>query len=163
MYPNQFPWNYHHPSTQEAYHNGDSVQSQYGDNAEGAWYGQASGLPRYPIPFPQPGQGTGQFPGAPGQFPGQIPGAQGPGTGATLAPPPSYTPAQTQQATFAVDPGSIAGCLFRYTYVWLRNFEQFWFYPVFVGRNSVAGFRWNGFRWNYFGMSLRQINSFTCF
>ena len=26
-----------------------------------------------------------------------------------------------QVGTFAVDPGSIRGCLFRYTYVWLNN------------------------------------------
>jgi hypothetical protein len=77
------------------------------------------------------------------------------------APPPSYVPAQVE--TFAVDPGSIRRCLFRYTYVWLRGFEQFWFFPTFVGRTSVSGWRWTGFRWVFFGLSLRQIQSFTCF
>jgi hypothetical protein len=33
---------------------------------------------------------------------------------------------------------------------------------VFVGRNSVAGWRWNGFRWVYFGVDLRRIDSFVC-
>ncbi|MFP5107077.1 hypothetical protein ACSU6B_09930 [Neobacillus sp. C211] len=100
------------------------------------------------------------------QFGGQPPFAppgQGPGAGAPTSPPPSYVPAQTQQVEqFAVDPGSIRRCLFRFTYVWLRGFQQFWFYPTFVGRTSVSGWRWTGFRWVYMGISLRQIQSFTC-
>ncbi|MBB6731833.1 transporter [Cohnella zeiphila] len=81
---------------------------------------------------------------------------------APTAPPPQFVPQQPPQ-TFAVDPGAIAGCLFRQTYVWLRNGNSFWFYPVFVGRTSVAGFRWNGRFWFYTGIDLRQIVSFTCF
>jgi len=111
--------------------------------------------------FPQmgPPQGPPGFPP-----PGQSPEAGQPTAPPPSAPPPSFVPAQTQQAaTFAVDPGSIRRCLFRYTYVWLRNFQQFWFYPTFVGRTSVAGWRWTGNRWVYFGISLRQIQSFTCF
>jgi len=79
-------------------------------------------------------------------------------------PPPSFTP--QQQATVAptaVDPGAIAGCRGRNTYVWLRNGDNFWFYPVFIGRTSVAGYRWNGFFWMYTGLDLRQITSFSCF
>lgn len=97
--------------------------------------------------------------------PPSLPGSQGPGQGSQsgppTAPPPSYVPAQ-QATAFAVDPGSIRGCLFRYTYVWLNNRQQFWFYPTFVGRTSVSGWRWNGFMWMFFGISLRQIQSFTC-
>lgn len=113
--------------------------------------------------FPSPG---GPPQGPPGtQGPPFGPQSQGSQSGPPTAPPPSFVPAQTQQqvSTFAVDPGSIRGCLFRYTYVWQRNREQYWFYPIFVGRTSVAGWRWNGFRWVYFGVSLRQIESFTCF
>ncbi|HBS44831.1 MAG TPA: transporter, partial [Paenibacillus sp.] len=33
----------------------------------------------------------------------------------------------------------------------------------FVGRNSVAGFRWFGLFWGYFGIDLNRIRSFTCF
>ncbi|MNV67732.1 hypothetical protein D3C71_1605430 [compost metagenome] len=68
-----------------------------------------------------------------------------------------------QAATFAIDPGGIRRCLFRNTYIWLNNGEQFWFFPVFVGRNSIAGFRWFGFFWAYFGIDLNRISSFTCF
>ncbi|MED4531347.1 hypothetical protein [Metabacillus fastidiosus] len=81
--------------------------------------------------------------------------------GPPTAPPPSFVPQQQVEA-YAVDPGGIARCLFRYTYVWLRGFEQFWFYPTFVGRNSVSGYRWTGHRWVYYGIDLRQIQSFTC-
>lgn len=116
---------------------------------------------------PPPGQGVG--PGGPGVPPPFFPpggGGQtgGPQSGPPTSPPPPFTPTQSQQqvGVFAVDPGSIRGCLFRFTYVWLENRQQFWFYPVFVGRRSVAGYRWNGFRWLYFGIDLRQIQSFTC-
>ncbi|MFB1051891.1 hypothetical protein [Paraliobacillus sp. JSM ZJ581] len=106
--------------------------------------GGGQGGPSSPPPFPPPGQGSQ--------------------SGPPMGPPPEFTPSQTQKAqTFAVDPGSIQGCLYRYTYIWLRGFQQFWFYPTYVGRRSVSGYRWNGFRWVYFGIDLRQIQSFTCF
>ncbi|WP_136607772.1 MULTISPECIES: transporter [Paenibacillus] len=82
---------------------------------------------------------------------------------APASPPPQFTPPMPAASTFAVDPGAISGCLFRNTYVWLVGGSGFWFYPVFVGRTSVAGFRWNGFFWMYSGVDLRQIQSFTCF
>ncbi|MDG0809154.1 transporter [Cohnella rhizosphaerae] len=63
----------------------------------------------------------------------------------------------------AVDPGAIRGCLYRNTYIWLNNGQGFWFYPTFVGRTSVSGFRWNGFFWMFSGVSLDRIESFTCF
>ncbi|CQR48446.1 hypothetical protein BN1058_02815 [Paraliobacillus sp. PM-2] len=107
-------------------------------------FGGGQGGPGSPPPFPPPGQEQQ--------------------SGPPMGPPPGFTPSQTQQAqTFAVDPGSIRGCLYRYTYIWLRGFQQFWFYPTYVGRRSVSGYRWNGFRWIYFGIDLRQIQSFTCF
>ena len=107
-----------------------------------------------------PGQG-GQFPGFPGFPGGQFPGGQQP-SGPPSTAPPSFTPAQPQYQTFAVDPGAIRGCLFRFTYVWLRR-SSFWFFPTFVGRNSIAGFRWTGFRWVYFGIDLDRIVSFQCY
>lgn len=82
---------------------------------------------------------------------------------APTAPPPQTAPPKPMTSTFAVDPGAIAGCLYRNTYVWPRSGPGFWFYPVFVGRTSVAGFRWNGFSWMYTGIDLQRIESFTCF
>jgi len=98
-----------------------------------------------------------QGPPPPGPPPGQL---QGPPQG----PPPAFTPQQqTAVSPTAVDPGAIFGCRNRYTFVWLRNGENFWFYPVFVGRTSVSGYRWNGFFWMYTGLDLRQITTFTCY
>lgn len=98
------------------------------------------------------------------------PGAQ-PGGGAggsqsdapPTSPPPSFVPQQSPISPFAIDPGAISSCRRRFTYVWLNNGDGFWYYPTFVGRQSVAGYRWFGFFWFFHGVDLRQIQSFTCF
>ncbi|MGP4071747.1 transporter [Piscibacillus sp. B03] len=130
-----------------------------------------------------PGQGgppggfpPGFGPGGPGGGPGGgfQPGPGGPGgpgqgpSGPPQGPPPSFTPQQGggqggQFGVQAVDPGSIRGCLYRYTYVWLDNRQRFWFYPTYVGRRSVSGYRWTGFFWVYYGIDLRRIDSFQCY
>ena len=128
--------------------------------------GTGGGFPGFPGGPGVPGAPGG--PGAPGSGPGGFPGTPGPpggapgGVQAPTAPPPQFIP-QMQASTFAIDPGGIRHCLFRNTYIWLNNGEQFWFFPVFVGRNSVAGFRWFGFFWGYFGIDLNRVGSFTCF
>ncbi|HLR51378.1 MAG TPA: hypothetical protein VK072_00690 [Candidatus Avamphibacillus sp.] len=119
----------------------------FGFPSGGPYYGQPPGLP-YPT-----------YPG--GQSPWQQAPPQQTG-GPPTSPPPAFQPTQPGVQTFAVDPGAIQGCLFRFTYVWL-NRDSFWFYPVFVGRNSVAGYRWRRNRWVYFGIDLNQIQSFQCF
>ena len=108
---------------------------------------------------PGGGQPGFPFPGGGGQFPG---GTQQPPVGAPTTPPPSFTPTQQQFQTYAVDPGAIQGCLYRFTYVWLYR-ESFWFFPVFVGRRSISGFRWSGYRWVYYGVDLDRIQSFQCY
>lgn len=110
--------------------------------------------------FPGGGAPGGPGGGPPGGFP--FPGGGGQTAGAPDSPPPSFTPTQQQFQTYAVDPGAIRGCLYRFTYVWLYR-NSFWFFPVFVGRQSVAGYRWTGFRWVYFGIDLDRIQSFQCF
>ncbi|WP_110112223.1 transporter [Bacillus sp. CGMCC 1.16541] len=119
------------------------------------------GFPGGGQPFP-PG-----FPGGGGGFPPSPPPGQG-GQGSTqppTSPPPSFTPqlSASGPSVFAVDPGAIRRCLFRFTYIWQNNGRQFWFYPTFVGRNSVAGFRWTGFFWVYSGIDLQTIREFQCF
>lgn len=109
----------------------------------------------FPIFGPPPGQQQGGFP--PPQGP---PFGGGPTNLMPTEPPPSFTPKQAPQP-FAIDQGSIQGCLFRFTYIWLRR-DAFWFFPVHVGRRSISGFRWIGFRWSYFGIDLRHIQSFQC-
>lgn len=103
----------------------------------------------------------GLFPGGGNQFPGQMPPSGNQTSSPPNAPPPSFTPVEQQIQPFAVDPGAIRGCLYRFTYVWL-NRDQFWYFPTFVGRNSVAGFRWRRNRWVYFGIDLNRIQSFQC-
>ncbi|MDV6379024.1 hypothetical protein ORD22_12450 [Sporosarcina sp. GW1-11] len=117
------------------------------------WFPGMPGLPSFPG---QPG-----FPGQP-NFPNQ-PG-QGGQSSAPTTPPPNQIPSYPEFQTFAVDPGAISGCLYRYTYVWTSRFNGFWFYPTFVGRTSVAGFQWNPrrYRWEYLGIDLQRIDSFRC-
>ncbi|ULL20071.1 hypothetical protein DVH26_32945 [Paenibacillus sp. H1-7] len=141
----------------------------------GGFPGTPGGFPGTPGGFP----GTpGGFPGGPGGFPGGIPGGfpGGPGGtpgapgsefGAPQSPPPSFVPPEPSVSMFAVDPGSIRGCLFRYVYIWQNNGDQYWMFLTHVGRRSIAGFRWFGFGptgfWLYFGLDLNRIRSFTCF
>lgn len=150
----------------------NSFTNELSDDRQFPW---TPGGPSHGGPFPGGPGGPphgGPFPGGPGgpsqggpPFPGGPGGSnQGPGQSAQApnSPPPNFTPKQSQVQTFAVDSGAIRGCLFRFTYIWLRR-DAFWFFPVFVSRFSVAGFRWVGFRWVYFGIDLRQIQSFQCF
>ncbi len=117
---------------------------------------------RPPFGFP-PGQGPGFPPGqGPGGPPFGPPGG-GQGSGPPSGPPPSFVPQQPTFGTFAVDPGAIRPCLFRFVYIWLDNRQQFWAWLTFVGRRSVAGWRWTGFNWAYFGVDINRIVSFTCF
>lgn len=156
MYPNNFDPYYRDPNPYDYYSYQTPVTEGYVHpyHYDERILGQIGQM--LPPMGPPPGSSPGFPPG--GQFPGQ-----GPDTGAPTAPPPTFVPTKPLSATtFAVDPGSIRRCLFRFTYIWLRNFQQFWFYPVFIGRTSISGYRWTGLRWVFFGVSLRQIESFTC-
>lgn len=90
---------------------------------------------------------------------------QGGHSGPPSSPPPSFVPPESQgPSLYAVDPGGIRGCLYRYTYIRLNNGRSFWYYPTYVGRTSVAGWRWRPqqYRWVYFGIDLSRIRSYTC-
>lgn len=82
------------------------------------------------------------------------------------SPPPSFTPqkaAPNQSTTRMVNPGSMRNCIGRFTYVWLSNGQEFWFFPIQLWPNSVSGFRWDRrFGWAYTGISLNRIDMFTC-
>lgn len=118
--------------------------------------------------MPGPGGFPGGFPGGPGGFPPPPPpGGGGGAAGAPTSPPPSFIPPEPAIAPFAVDPSSIRGCLFRNTYIWQDNGDQYWMFLTHVGRTSISGFRWYGFGpagfWLFFGLDLRRIRQFTCF
>ncbi|MFE1625996.1 transporter [Brevibacillus reuszeri] len=104
---------------------------------------------------PPPGGGYPPPPGGSSGFPPPPPG-----------PPPGRTPsspgARGYGGTRHIDRGAIYPCLYRYTYIWLKNGRSFWFYPVYVSRNSVSGYRWRNNRWEYYGLELDRIAYFTC-
>lgn len=82
-----------------------------------------------------------------------------------MGPPPNTIPKQskTKSGAKAVDPGSMRPCLYRYTYIWLKNGNSFWAWLNYVGKNSIAGWRWKRFYWVYFGMDSKKIDSFVCY
>ncbi|MCB2290757.1 hypothetical protein LGK97_13505 [Clostridium sp. CS001] len=128
-------------------------------------YRQMNPFPFFPGGPQGPKQGPPNFPGS--QGPQGSKGSQG-SQGGPSQPPPSFTPQQpkSQQsgpsAKF-IDSGAIRPCTFRFVYIWPRRGRGFWAWLTFVGPRSVAGFKWSGNRWRYFGMDLRQIDSFQCF
>ena len=81
-------------------------------------------------------------------------------------PAPNFTPQknQNQFSTFAIDAGSISGCLYRWVYIWpSRSNQGFWLYLTYVGRRSIAGFRASGWGFSYYGMDVNQIDSVQCY
>lgn len=145
-YPYSFPYNV-----------GPILDDRIFPGGGGGFPGGGGGFPGFPPSFP-PG-----FPPGQGQ-PGQQQGGGQLQDGPPSSPPPSFTPQMQQSSftTFAVDPGAIRGCLRRFTFIWLENGRSFWFFPTFVGRTSVAGWRWRGFRWVFYGTDLNRIRSFQC-
>ncbi|WP_396954493.1 hypothetical protein [Niallia sp.] len=119
--------------------------------------------------------GGGLPPFSGGEMPPSVPGGPpahpdgphfggGADHGPPTTPPPSFTPQLTHSHgnTLAIESGSMRPCLFRFTYVWLENGRGFWFYPTFVGRHSIAGYRWRMNRWSYYGTDTNRISSFQC-
>ncbi|MCI1694377.1 hypothetical protein [Aneurinibacillus aneurinilyticus] len=116
--------------------------------------------------FPQNLPGIPGFPGGgfPPQPPTQPPG--GPGQPPMQPPtlPPTYIPQQSQAySTLAIAPGSLRLCLFRWTYVWLSNGDQFWIWPFSVRQQTVTFFRHIPFfGYTLGGLDTRRIAYFIC-
>ncbi|MDF2540492.1 MAG: hypothetical protein K0S47_210 [Herbinix sp.] len=79
---------------------------------------------------------------------------------APMSAPPSFSPPSPMWHS---GPQGIGRCINRNTYIWLMNGNSFWFFPVFVGRQAVVGFRWRGFGWSYQRINFRNILSYRCF
>jgi hypothetical protein len=80
-------------------------------------------------------------------------------------PPPTYTPKLSDVAEpnlIIVEFGIISPCIFRYTYLWLKNGQSFWSYLVFISRTSASGWQYKGGQWVYFGVDLLNIKNFIC-
>ncbi|MFC3767891.1 collagen-like protein [Paenibacillus sp. GCM10012303] len=108
-----------------------------------------------------PGGGSG-WPGGGGGWPGG-----GSPLGENDAAPTGAPPAQIPQkplsaGTFALDPGAIAHCRFKFTYIWQRNGAEYWMFITFVGRTSISGWRWMGGRWMRFSVDLHSIEASAC-
>ena len=122
-----------------------------------------------PPPPPRPpfsGPGTGNNQGTPPPRPPFSGPGMGNNQGTPPSPPPSFTPKknQGQVSTFAIDSGSIRGCLYRWVYIWpSRSNRGFWLYLTYVGRRSIAGFRTSRRGFSYYGMDVNQIDSFQCY
>ena len=112
-------------------------------------------------PPPRPPQG-GTPPGPPQGGPPPRPPQGG---GPPSVPPPLFIPQLLNVGFYGIEAGSMRRCLYQNTYIWLRNGRSFWFYPTYVGRNSVAGYRWrpNQKRWAYYGTDEDEIQSFQCY
>lgn len=122
------------------------------------------GSPAYPN-YP----GGGNYPSSPGypsqpSYPGHGHHPQHSQQQTPTMAPPSQVPSYPDTNLRAVDPGGIAGCLYRYTYIWTSRNKGFWYYPTFVGRTSIAGYRWDPrhYRWEYYGLDLKHVDSFRC-
>lgn len=68
----------------------------------------------------------------------------------------------TGPSILAIDTGAIAPCVNQFVYIWPTYGPGFWAYVTFVGRRSIAGFRFRGRRFQYFGMDLNRIDEFYC-
>lgn len=136
---------------------------------------------RGPGPGGPPGQRPGRPQDPPDFGPGRPQGPPGTGPGRPPSAPPTFTPQlpreEQQQLTgpsgfrgpfvgginFRRVPRDFRGCMNRFTYIWLINGNNFWFYPVFVGRNTIEGFRWRRNRWEYDRIFTNRILFHLCF
>jgi len=81
--------------------------------------------------------------------------------GVPMGPPPGFSPPIPARQ---VGTSGIRNCLYRNTYIWLRNGNGFWFFPTFVGRQLVIGLRWSRRRgWIHHVVNRNDIRSFQCF
>lgn len=80
------------------------------------------------------------------------------------SPPPAFVPQQQPGlSTQAVAPGSLRLCLFRWTYVWLSNGDQFWIWPFSIRQQTVIFYRYTPFfGYSIGGLDTRRIDSFLC-
>lgn len=116
------------------------------------------GMPLSPPPFTQPG-----------------PGMVGPSV-----PPPNFIPQPPEMertprgggpAEFGAPFGherrmgqrDLRRCVNSFTFIWLINGNSFWFYPTFVDRQFVIGFRWRRNHWEFDRINVNRIIFFRCF
>lgn len=132
---------------------------------------------------PGQGQGPRMTPPGQGQGPRMTPPGMGQGPGMEQAPrtaPPNFIPegpgmgqgpesfgaplGREQRGRGGFQrPMDLRRCINRFTYIWLVNGNNFWFYPTFVDRQFVFGFRWRRNRWEFDRINRRRILFSRCF
>ena len=141
----------------------DQLYFAYSDIPFECPYCQDSSPYRQMPPPGRPPQGGGGM--NPPGFPPQG-GGGGNSSKPPMGPPPSVNPSQNknqQPGVKAVDPGAIRPCTYRYVYIYPRRGNPYWAWLTYVGRTSASGYKWTGRNWVYFGVDLRQIDSFNCY
>lgn len=122
--------------------------------------GRGQEPPRPPGFGPGPGRPGMQPPSAPPDFTPQLPREEQ----QLLSGPSDFRgPFGGRIIDFRRRPRDFRRCLNRFTYIWLVNGSNFWFYPVFIGRNTIEGFRWRRNRWDYERLNINRILFHLCF
>ncbi|SEO13941.1 hypothetical protein SAMN04488134_10478 [Amphibacillus marinus] len=82
----------------------------------------------------------------------------------TATPVPTAAPPEIAPLSIGGQQGArgIRRCLFTNTYIWLNNGQQFWYFPTFVTRQRISGFRWGRLGWVYHSINPNQVWSFQC-
>lgn len=131
----------------------------------------------------RPGRGPSptQMPGFEGQLtpPPFMPQGPGPGMEGPRTAPPNFIPQPTEMDRRSMEGPTGFGyqygqdrrrgqrdlrrCVNRFTFIWLVNGNSFWFYPTFVDRQFVQGFRWRRNRWEFDRININRIIYFRCF
>ena len=127
-----------------------------------------------PEPRPQPMPGPGPRPQPmPPNFPPFPPG----GDGMPTTPPPNFVPEAPRMerspmgGVYFVNPSNqqnrynrpIRRCLNSFTYIWLRNGNNFWFYITRIDDRFIQGFRWTGRDWTFDRISRNRVIFYRCF
>lgn len=76
--------------------------------------------------------------------------------------PPPSTISEPSLSAYNVDPGALRGCMYRDTYIRLKNRQAFWFHPTYIDKESTSGFKWTGKVWIPWGTDLDRILTFQC-
>lgn len=120
----------------------------------------------FPPGFGGPGSPPPGFGGWPGSPPPMNQPPMGGNTPMPTSAPPSFTPAMpmtTSRSGSHAGSSGIRRCIYRNTFIWERNGDSYWFFPTFVSRNVILGFRWGRHGWVFNTINRNSILTFQCF
>ena len=90
--------------------------------------------------------------------PAHRPNQRAPYSTRPLHAPPASLPGRNSRLN--PDRAALQRCIGHTVYIWLKNGREFWFYPIHIGRTTVAGYAWKRGRWIYTGFSIHSIEFF---